>query len=554
MLKSLYLENIAVIEKASIDFEGGFTVLTGETGAGKSIVIDAINMALGERASREVIRTGAASALVSALFELQVDSPAARLLEQEGFSDVEELLLERSVTAEGRSGAKLNGRPVTAALLRELGSVLLNIHGQHDNQHLLQPERHIDFLDAFAGLEQAQSAYVEQYRELRALRRELDSLQQDDRQKERELELLRHQVDEIESADLTPGEEEELLARRRLIQNAQRIAEQLELARAALDPEEGEGAVSLLGMAMRASASTAALSEQLGQLSDRLGDLYYQLEDAASELRDALENLSFDPEEAELVEGRLALIARLRQKYGEDVEEILRFCDEAVQRMEALEFSEKRKEILASQIEAVYNKVQFRAGELTKRRRSAAAQVQKLVEGELAFLNMEKARFLVEVNPKPEGGFDEHGADEVAFLMSTNPGEAPKPLARIVSGGELSRVMLALKSILGRQDGVETLIFDEIDAGVSGSAADKIGRKLRELSGERQVLCVTHLSQIASLADHHLLIEKWQGKDHTATTLTELDHEGRVAELARLISGATVTELALQTAREMLKS
>lgn len=552
MLKSLYLENIAVIQRASIDFEGGFTVLTGETGAGKSIVIDAINMALGERTSREVIRTGAASALVSALFALQADSPAAQLLQREGFADIEELLLERSITAEGRSTAKLNGRPVTAAQLRELGSLLLNIHGQHDNQHLLQPERHIDFLDAYAGLAQPLEEYRAQYREWRALCRELESLQRDERELERELDLLRHQCEEIEHAALVPGEEEELTARRRLIQNAQRVADQLNLAHQTLSPDDGEGAVSLLGMAMRALSGTASLSEELGQLSERAGDLYYQLEDLSGELREALENLSFDPEEAERVEGRLALIGRLKHKYGDSVEEILQSWDDAALRLETLEFSENRKEMLASQIDAVYNRVQFLAEGLTASRTAAAEQVEQQVEQELSFLNMEKTRFVVSVTPRSGGEPGEQGADEVAFLISTNPGEAPRPLAKIVSGGELSRVMLALKSILGRQDGVETLIFDEIDAGVSGSAADKIGRKLQELSQGSQVLCVTHLSQIASLADHHLLIEKKQEERQTTTGITELDREGRIAELARLISGASVTELTLEAAKEML--
>ncbi|NLT58547.1 MAG: DNA repair protein RecN [Clostridiales bacterium] len=552
-MRSLYLENIAVIERASIDFEGGLAVLTGETGAGKSIVIDAINMALGERTSRDVIRTGASSAQVTAVFSLAPDGPAARLLAQEGFSVEEDILLERSVNAEGRGSCKIGGRPVPMALLRELGSLLLNIHGQHDNQHLLQPERHIEYLDAFSPDDALLSDYREAYRDWTEARRQLRALEQDEAERTRELELLRFQVEEIEAAELQPGEEQALADRRRLMQNAQKLSEAVGQARQALRSDEGEGALTLTGAAMRLLSEGASLSAQLEALCERLADLHYQLEDLSGELRDFQEGLNFDPAEAEEIELRLMYIGKLRRKYGEDEQQILDYAERARSRLAELNFSQERKTALAQQERSRYNKVQNLAGRLTEHRRACAAQVEAQVERELAFLNMDKTRFVVQILPAGQDVYDENGADEVAFLISPNPGEQPRPLSKIVSGGELSRVMLSLKGILGRREGVETLIFDEIDAGVSGSAAEKIGLKLRALSAERQVLCVTHLPQIASLADHHLLVEKREQQGRTHTSVSRLDPEQRVDELARMISGTRVTEAARRAAREMLE-
>lgn len=552
MLKSLYIENIAVIERASIDFEEGMTVLTGETGAGKSIIIDSINLVLGERTSRELIRTGAKSASVSALFEIGQHSKAAAMLEQEGISWQEGVLFERSVTVEGRSTAKINGKPVLASFLREVGAVLLNIHGQHDSQHLLQSERHVEFLDALAGVQPLLTQYRECYGQAVELKQKLSRMRMDEREKERRIELLSFQVSEIDEAALQPGEEEALAQKRLLMKSAQKVSESLAGALAALSPGEGQGALTLLGQVMHELSAHESLTPQLAALSESAADLYYRAEDLTGELRAAAENLSFDAQEMEQVEQRSDLLHRLKSKYGDTIEEVLDYREKAAGELSSIEILDDTKKKLAQELQNVYNKLQLLAGKLSERRKATAKDIESTVEAELAYLNLDKTVFEISIVPMQPGVFDENGSDEVEFLISTNPGEQPRPLSKIVSGGELSRIMLALKAILGTKDGIETVIFDEIDAGVSGSSAEKIGRKLKELSKGRQVLCITHLAQIACLADKHLLIEKSVQGERTLTTVRQLGTQERVRELARLLSGETVSRAALEHAAQML--
>ena len=552
MLESLSIENVAVIEKASITFEAGMTVLTGETGAGKSIIIDAINMALGERASKELIRTGAASATVTAVFSPEPNETIARLCQDAGIATEKGIVFERTITAEGRSVSKINGKSVTAAFLREIGTQLLNIHGQHDSQALLQSERHVEFLDALAGTEPLLLAYRQCYQQAVAQRQELSRLRMDEREKARRIDLLTFQINEIDDAQLRPGEDTELERQRLLMREASHISERLAVCLNLLVPEEGSGAVSSLGSAMHELSSLASLSPQMTKLAEQTGELYYGAQDLAGELRELSETLRFDPAEIEQIEQRFDLLLRLKNKYGETPEDILAYREQAAKELSSIELIDQTRIELTQRLEDTYRQLRELAANLSAARKKAAETVQKRVEQELYDLNLEKTTFLISVEPMREGLFDENGSDEVSFLISTNLGEEPRPLSKIVSGGELSRVMLALKSILGQKDKIQTAIFDEIDTGVSGSAAEKIGRKLKRLAADRQVLCITHLAQIAALADHHLLIKKSVEGDRTLTHVHELGPEGRIAELARLLSGETVTQAALFHAKQFL--
>jgi len=460
MLNSLYIENIAVIETASIDFRDGFTVMTGETGAGKSIIIDAINMALGERTSRDSLRAGAEAGRVSAMFELPEDALASSFLQRADFAFDGTVLLERTLTSEGRSFGKVNGRPVSTAFMRELGNLMLNIHGQHDSQYLLQSERHIEYLDAFAGLTQDRGNYALSYGHLRALEKEYAELEADEQQKIRELELLHYQADEIEGAALQADEEGNLLAKRQIIQNMQRLTESLAAVRESLAPEEGEGALSMMHGAVRHLSGVASLSPDLESLHRTLNDLYYQLEDVRGEVYRLFEDMAYDDAEIEAVESRLALIGRLKQKYGATIGEVLDYATDARRRIDGILISKERKKTIAQELENVYNNLRECAQKLTANRTKAASVVSVAVERELSALSMQNTRFVVSITPHQAGVLSEYGAESVAFLLATNPGEPPKPLARVVSGGELSRIMLALKSVLGRADGVDTMVFD----------------------------------------------------------------------------------------------
>ncbi|MDR1928220.1 MAG: DNA repair protein RecN [Oscillospiraceae bacterium] len=551
MLQSLTIENIAVIKQAKLEFSSGFVAMTGETGAGKSIVIDSIQAVLGERASRELVRTGADSARVSALFQ-DISSGVRQLLEQMDLPCEEDgsLLLSRSISAGGKNSCRVNGQLATVSALKAIGGELITIHGQHDSQALLDPERHLRFLDVMAENDALRTEYRESYAALRRLQREQDALQMDENEKARRLDMLRHQITELEAAALQPGEREQLLERRELFLHAEKVLEALHVSADALSGAGDEGgAVSL------AHASAIAL-ERAGEfypaalsLCERVRTSAYELEEASAELRELFSGVQFDPAEAEETERRLDIYYRLSQKYGQTEEEMLSFLENACREEASITQSEARILALEQEIEARKAQTILLAKQLSKERRRTAAEFAARVREELADLDMPRVRFEVtheKIPLTPEGG------DRMQFLISANAGEEPRPLAKIASGGELSRIMLAIKNVLAEKDEVATLIFDEIDAGVSGRAAQKIARKLVSVASGRQVICVTHLAQIAALAAQHLFISKSVSGEETLTQVDALDREGRKRELARIIGGETVTPAQLLAAAEML--
>ncbi len=550
MLCEITIENVAVIEKATAVFRDGLNVLSGETGAGKSILIDSINAILGNRASRELVRSHTPKAKIWATFRALSAASKAKL-EQAGYEAGDELLLYREISADGKSTCRINGMPATAAVVRDVCTGLIAIHGQHDNQSLMAPATHITVLDSFAQNKAQHQAYYKVYRELCSVKRQLDALNMDEDEKARRVELLRFQIDELELADLQPGEEEALSERRNVILHAQRITEQLSAAYLALSGADDDslGACELLGGASAALDSISAFAQELTPLSEQVGDLYYAARDAASEIADRLGSFEFDQRELDEVEERLDLIYKLRQKYGDDIPAILAYLDRARGELESIESGEERLNQLYEQQNSLYAQAKELAEALTQTRLDAFARFEKQITEELRFLNMPGIRFALQHRRGPLASL---GQDSVEFYISTNPGEEPKPLAKIASGGELSRIMLAVKSALADKDDLPTVIYDEIDTGVSGLAAARIGEKLKQTSHGRQVICITHTAQIAALADEHLLIQKHVEAERTFTRITSLSHEARVQELARMISGDKVTELALANAREML--
>lgn len=558
MLDCLYIENIAVIEHAEIHFHAGFSALTGETGAGKSIIIDAINAVLGERTSRDLVRTGSDTARVTALFTDFSPATAERLT-QLGFAPDEDgnLLIARTIAAEGKSTCAVNGRPATAALLREIGKSLVDLHGQHENQLLLSAEQHLAYLDRFGELAAVREAYTAVYREWCRVKRELAGADMDELEKERRLDLLRYQIDEIEAASLKPGEEEELQARRTLYRNAEKVAGQLHKSDALLfGDEESDGAVSLAQQAAVAAAAAARYVEQAKDPAERLQTALYELQDAAEELRSVSEQLEFDPRERDEVEERWEVIRRLTSKYGATTAEVLAFLDKAQEELQQIEFSDERIQRLTAEEERLYKNLERAAEQLTEKRQETAMRFAAAVKEQLTFLDMPHVSLIID---RRQAEYSATGADRIEFLMSANVGEPPKPITRIASGGELSRIMLAIKSVLSDADEIDTLIFDEIDTGISGRAAQKVGNRLRRIAEStpadrrRQVLCVTHLAQIAAQAQHHYLIEKSVHDGRTFTDVTPLSGEQREQELARIIGG-TVTEATRQAAREMLEN
>lgn len=549
MLKDLKIENVAVIEKARAEFSSGLNALTGETGAGKSILIDSINAILGNRASRDLVRTGAAKACIWATF---TDLPAAvrTQLADAGYETDDELLLYREIGAEGKSSCRINGMPATAAVLRDISAGLINIHGQHDNQNLTNPARHLGLLDLYAQNETAYTEYRQLYRQLIAVKRQADALQMDEQEKERRLELLRFQADEIEAASLQPDEEEQLTARRQVLSHAQTILEQVSAAQAALaGGDEFGGAADLLGGAAGNLEDAARLDETLQSACERANDLYYSARELAADLADRLEGYGLDPAELDHVEARLDEIYRLKQKYGGSVESVLTHGRQAREELESIERSDETLARLNAEKQALYRQAKEKAEALTQTRLAAFEDLEKKLVEACTFLNMPGVRFVLRHSRGPLAGA---GQDSIEFYISPNPGEAPKPLAKIASGGELSRIMLALKSALAEKDAIDTVIYDEIDTGVSGSAAGRIGQMLKQTSQGRQVICITHTAQIAALADRHLLIRKNVEEDRTYTRLYPLEGEGRAEELARIISGDQITPIALANAREML--
>lgn len=550
MLAQLFINNIAVIERASIDLEKGFTVLTGETGAGKSIIIDAIHAVLGERTSKELVRTGTQSASVSALFT-GLDENILRLLDQLSIPREEDgsLLVQRDIRQEGRSSCKLNGAPATVSMLKQVGPRLVTIHGQHESYELLSPEVHMVYLDSFAGLESLLAEYQAAYHTLRETQRKLEALQTDEGEKARLSDLLHYQIDEIQSANVRVGEREELEAQREVIRNSEKIAGTLELLRGLLaGDEDSEGLLTGVEQASVEAERVASYLPELEEAAQKLREAGYLLEDVDAMLRGV--GVDFDPALQEAIEERLDLLYKLGLKYGSSEEKILEFLEDCRSRLHQIEFSDEERERLEAQYEEEKHKAISLAKELSRRRQAASAQFIRQVREELAFLNMPGIQFETEIQRVPLYAM---GCDKLQFLVSANKGEPPKPMSKIASGGELSRIMLAIKTVLSGKDKVQTLIFDEVDTGISGAAANKVGKKLKQVSQNRQVLCITHLAQIAALADHHLLIEKHVEGERTFTQVQELDFEGRKREVARIIGGDQVTDLQLEMAEEMLK-
>ena len=550
MLRLLHIENIAVIEQAEIAFDRGFNVLTGETGAGKSIVIDAISAILGERTYRDVIRTGADRAFVSAVFDGVPDLPW--FAENRVEYDPSELLVQREVYADGKNVCRVNGRPVTVAILKKLGGQLVNIHGQHDSQQLFDETKHLSYLDLFARNEAERTAYAACYERVLSLRRERERLTLDEGEKLRRVEALQYQLEEIGRAGLQPGEDEQLENRRKLLQNAEKLSEALAAAAMALSGgEDASGAVDLVGEADHALARIARYDEGLAALGDRLSNLQYELEDVAGELRDHLDQMAYSGEELEQIESRLDVIHRLKRKYGGSVEEILQYAERAQRELDEITFSEERLAQLEKELAAATAEAKTAGLLLRATRQTAARAMETRLSQELAALDMPRAQFVCQLE---ETDLTPDGLDSLRFLMTANVGEALKPLSKVASGGELARIMLAIKNVLAEQDRVGTLIFDEVDAGVSGRAAQKVAEKLRAVSKNKQVLCVTHLPQIAAAADVHLLIAKTEREGRTYTQVTALDRPGRTREIARIIGGAEITETTLRSAGEMLQS
>ena len=550
MLCEIKIENVAVIEKAAAVFSDGLNVLSGETGAGKSILIDSINAILGNRTSREIVRSHTPKAMIWATFR-GIGAKTRAQLADAGYEAENELLLYREITAEGKSTCRINGMPATASVVRDICSGLINIHGQHDNQSLMNPARHLGILDSFAQNETAHDAYYVVYKELCRVKKEIDALSMDETEKERRIETLRFQIEEIGAAELRPGEEDELLNRRTLIRNAQTVTEQLNIAYAALSgAEDAPGAGEMLGSAATALESISSLSEDFAPLAEQMSGLYYTARDAASDIADILARCEFDPQALDAVEERLDLIYRMKQKYGGDVQDILAYLDAATAELDGIETGAQRLDELYDRQAALYDKAKALADALTQTRLEAFKRFNAQITDALRFLNMPGIRFTLSHKKGPLAG---SGQDSVEFNISTNPGEEPKPLAKIASGGELSRIMLAVKSALADKDDIGTVIYDEIDTGVSGLAAGRIGDKLKQTAQGRQVICITHTAQIAAQADNHLLIRKNVSEDRTYTEIDALSGEGRVQELARMISGDKITELALANAREMLR-
>ena len=549
MLSSLQIENVAVIQKANVHFEKGLNVLTGETGAGKSILIDSINAILGNRTSKDLVRTGAAKAVIRAAFD---DVPEAVLdsLEKAGYERSSALMLSREITAEGKSSCRINGMPATAAVLRELCGGLININGQHDSVGLLNPAHHEGILDAYAQNRVEYQDYYAVYRELVKVKRELDAQITDESEKQRRIDLLSYQVQEIDDAALTAGEEQTLESRRKVLANASTIRDKIAQCYALLSgDDETPGAVDLLGEASNAVDTAAQLDGELSASAGQLLDLYYNAKDAAADLIGRLD--AYDTNDAELdeIEQRIDLIYKLKRKYGDTVEDILAFGEKARQELGLIQSSQERVEHLQAEQHRLYVLAREKAETLTQTRLKAFEELNKRISGTLDFLNMPGVRMALH---HARGPLASHGQDSIEFYISTNPGEDPKPLAKIASGGELSRITLAIKNAMADKDAVPTVIYDEIDSGVSGKAASRIGEVLRQSAEGHQILCITHTAQIAALADCHLLIQKNIANERTYTEIHPLDEEGRVDALAHIISGDHVTELSRANAREML--
>lgn len=551
MLSNLQIENIAVIKSASIDFENGFNVMTGETGAGKSIVIDSLNAILGERTSRELIRSGADSASVCAEFQ-NVGDNVKNELEKLGIEKDDTLIVSRKLTPDGKNVCRINGMPATVSMLKALGVQLVNIHGQLDNQSLLSPETHCSFIDKLAGSGRELKEFKELYSLYIKKENELKSLNTDVNEKNRRLDILNYQIEEIQKADIRPGEKDELTEKLGFLRNAEKVLDLLHTAYAALNGDgEMPGAADVAADAASKLLSAADYSSDFTETANGINDAAMNLSAYTEELRDKIYSLDYDPNETERAEERLDVIYRLSQKYGDSEEDILAYLENAEKERDALSFSDERAEQLRTETEKAYNEALAAAKKLSEIRIEAGKKFSADVERELAFLDMPSVKFIVNDSV---GELYENGIDNIEFLLSANAGEEPKPLSKIASGGELSRIMLAIKCVLSELDDIDTLIFDEIDSGVSGRAALKIAAKMKELSKTHQVICVTHLAQIAAFADEHKLISKEEKDGRTYTCIASLDYNGRKYELARIMGGLTVTQSILNSAEELLSS
>ena len=548
MLSILHIENIAVIECADISFDAGFNVLTGETGAGKSIVIDAISAILGERAYRDMIRTGADKASVRGVF---TDVPELSWFEENGVPYDSEVTVHREIYLDGKNVCRVNGALVTVSILRKLGIQLINIHGQHDSASLFDENNHLVFLDSYAENESLKNTYLAYYEQVNALRKEIQRMSMDEGEKLRRMETLRYQIEEISKAELEIDEDTQLEQRRKVLQNAEKLSDGIQAAVSSLyGDDDSDGAASLLADAEREISRLSRYTDAYDSLREKLADLMYQVQDIAEEVRDIRDDLCYSPDELERIESRLDVIHRLKRKYGSSCEEILAYLENAKKELDEIEFADDTIERLKKKLTKAENEAMEQALILRENRKIFAQQLSKQILSELAQLDMPRVQFSCEFE---ETELTPNGVDSVAFYMSANAGEALKPLNKVASGGELARIMLAMKNVLAEQDQVATLIFDEVDTGVSGRAAQKVAEKLRSVAKSKQVLCVTHLPQLAALASTHFLIDKHEKGGRTFTTVTPLTLEGRKQELARIIGGSNITETTLRSAEEMLK-
>ena len=550
MLDLLHIENIAVIEEADIQFRAGFNALTGETGAGKSIVIDAMGAVLGGRTSRELIRTGANKAFVSAAFSAVSENLPGLVGNGVAPDEDGSLLLQREMSGDGKNVCRANGRPITVAQLRQIGAELLNIHGQHDGTQLLDEEQHGTYLDQFGRTERVLAEYREQYDMMADLKAQIRALQMDEAEKARRVDSLRFQIDELERAELIPGEEEELTARRNILRNGEKFLSALSGADWCLfGDDENTGAVNQLRDAEDAMSGIRTLGEDLAELHRRLGELRSEAYDLAETIRDKRAEFDFSPAELDAVESRADQLYRLKKKYGATVEDMLEYLEKCRAELDAIETADDTLILLGQKLRKAEKAVQAAGAELTRERKAAAAVLEQRVQKELQDLDMKKVRFVIAFAEKEPSA---DGCDVIRFLMSANVGEDLRPIAKIASGGELARIMLALKNVLAEQEAIGTLVFDEVDTGVSGRAAQKVAEKLAQVSRYKQVLCVTHLPQLAAMADTHFSVEKGERGGRTYTSVVLLDREQRKAELARITGGSKVTDALLESAGELL--
>ena len=553
MLKTLSIENIAVIEKAEIEFSNGFNVLTGETGAGKSIVVDSINAILGERTSKELVRAGSENALVTAYFE-DISKEVEQKLNEFDLpcDDDGALVLSRKISAQGKSTCRINGSVCTVSMLKEVGNLLVNIHGQHDSQTLLNADYHYKFVDMYGSLDGVLDEYKQSFKQLLSVRKQLKALTMDADERDRQIELLDYQIKELSDAEIKVGEWDELKKRKNLILNSQNLLQSLNSALSAFNgSDEYSGISTLLSTAVKEIGSVSDVDSEIKSVYDKAEALNDSVEVVKDALLDKINSIEFEPEELNRIEERLDLYYTFSNKYGETEQDMLYYLDEAVKKRTAFENSEEELEKLNVQYDEIFNETVALAQKLTDLRKTTAEKLGNEICKQLEFLDMPKIKFTTSFE---KGNLSANGWDKIEFLIATNVGETAKPLAKIASGGELSRIMLAIKSIIAQKDSIDTLIFDEIDTGVSGKASRKIGLKLKELGAFTQVICVTHSAQIASVADSHFLIEKNVENDRTYTNVTVLDFDGRKNELARIMGGINATESLLKSAEELLNN